>query len=125
MNDVNMNTVQQVAAKWVQSAQTAETKETQAVQNPLDFSENNVTMATARKTVAPRGILHLDAPKTFVGADNAVLLQRNVISAANSFRAFGANQDRRRISRRPSRSMPRRCPRNGAIPSTRPFRRSG
>ena len=94
MNDVNMNTVQQVAAKWVQSAQTAEAKEAQAVQNPLDFSENNVTMTTARSKVAPSGPLHLEAPKGFVGADNAVLLQRNVTSAANSFRAFGADQDR-------------------------------
>lgn len=94
MNDVNMNTVQQVAAKWVQSAQTAEAKEAQAVQNPLDFSENNVTMTTAKRTVAPRGTLHLDAPKMFVGADNAVLLQRNVTSAASSFRAFVADQER-------------------------------
>lgn len=95
MADVSMmNTVQQVAAKWVQSAQTAEAKEAQAVQNPLDFSENNVTMTTSRnRVVSPGGTPQLDTPKAFVSADNAVLLQQNFTSVANSFRAFSANPE--------------------------------
>ena len=94
MNDVSMmNTVQQVAAKWVQSAQTAEAKEAQGVQNPLDFSENNVTMTNARKTITPRSNVQLDAPKGVVDTDNGVRLQQSVVSTANAFRSLGADQD--------------------------------
>lgn len=94
MNDVSMmNKVQQVAAKWVQSAQTAEAKEAQGVQNPLDFSENNVTMTNARKTVTLRSNVQLDAPKGFVDTDNGVRLQQSVVSTANAFRSLGADQD--------------------------------